>query len=259
MPPWRGRLVAGDVLEQRDERLAALPGATAAGRPRRGRPGRADRTALVDRVHGVTVEVVASGCGVGVEVGAQAAGGVVGDPGVQVGGPVAAAADGEPGRRGRAAFLGEESLVVGFLGDVGGQVLQQSGPVDPQLPGSQGGGLGHDQGLGLRLQVVTQISWEGVEGVGDHPDLGQVQVARGEGVGDAGPASVEGARPARRGVVGSRGCRGCGAASQWAVDRSPVSMAMSSAAARTRSCWAWARPMTRDQPVRASCFSAVVR
>lgn len=48
-------------------------------------------------------------------------------------------------------------------------------------------------------------------------------------------------------------------ASHAAVDRSPVSSAMSSAAARTRNRSASARAISRDRPTSNSLFSPVVR
>ena len=107
----------------------------------------------------LVVLVVAAGGGEGGQEGAQQAGGQVGDAGVQVGGAVAAAAQGQPGRRGGSAFLVEEPLVVGFFGDVGGQVLQDAGPEGPQLPRPELVGLLHQQGLGLGDEVVAEVLW----------------------------------------------------------------------------------------------------
>src|SRR6185436_6994899 len=96
---------------------------------------------------------VAAGGGEGGQVGAQQAGGEVGDPGVQVGGPVATLAQGRPGGRVGAAFLVQEPLVVGVFGDVGGQVFQHPVTEDRQLTRTQAGGLGDQVGLGLGDEV----------------------------------------------------------------------------------------------------------
>ncbi len=249
-PAVPGQAGGGDVLQQRDERLAALPGDRELGDVVRCGGRQAARTASPPCPR-VAVEVVASGCGVGVEVGAQAAGGVVGDPGVQVRGPVAAAADGEPGRRRRAAFLGEQSPVVGFLGDVGGQVLQQPGPVDPQLRGSQGGGL-----LTIRVSALARRSSPRSAGRASRASVITRTWARFRS-----PAAKASATPVQRRSRASAsaawrrtvpGLSRVWVASQCAVDRSPVCSAMSSAAARTRSCRAEA------VRVRASRGSRVV-
>ena len=52
-------------------------------------------------------------------------GDVVGDPGGQVGGSVTSGSEAELGGGVGAAFLGEQALVVGLVGDVGGDGFQQ--------------------------------------------------------------------------------------------------------------------------------------
>ena len=105
----------------------------------------------------LAVLVVAAGGGEGRQEGAQQAGGQVGDAGVEVGGAVAAAAEGKPGRRGGSAFLGRGSLVVGFFGDVGGQVFQDAGPEGPQLPWPELSASVDQQRLGLGEEVLAEI------------------------------------------------------------------------------------------------------
>ena len=155
LPPWRGR---SDLRIRSRRATNAMPCWRAIGRfansssTRRCEPER-----RLDRL--VVPVVVAAGCGEGGQEGAQQAGGQVGDAGVQVGGAVAAAAQGQPGHRGGAAFLVEEPLVVGVLGDVGGQVLQDAGPEGPQLPRPELVGLGDQQRLGLGQQVLAEVLW----------------------------------------------------------------------------------------------------
>ena len=116
---------------------------------------------------------------------------MVGDPGVEVGGAVAAGAEEELGRGLGAALGGEELVVLGVLGDVGGEVFEHSGSEHLQLAGPELGGFGDEQRLGLGQQVITEVGGQGLEGVGDHAGLGEVDLPGGERGGGLGPPLVE--------------------------------------------------------------------
>ena len=105
--------------------------------------------------------------------------------------PVAAGAQAQPGDRDGAAFRLQQPLVLGLVGDVGGQELQQPGPIDPELAQAEVVGLVEDQPLRLLESLGAEVGGEGVEGLGDHPHLGQVHPARRERRLHLGPGGVE--------------------------------------------------------------------
>jgi hypothetical protein len=177
VPPWRGSASVGMFSSRA---VKAMPRCRFEGQPG-------------DLVHlcpgtgagagagaGVGVEVAAAGCGDGVEVGGQAAGDVVGDAGVEVGGPVAAGPEGEPGGGVGAGLGGQERLVLGLVGGLGGEVVQDAGSEDPQLAGSEVAGFFDEEGFGFGEQVVAEVGRERVEGFDDHAGLGQVDGSGGE-------------------------------------------------------------------------------
>ena len=114
-------------------------------------------TALHGKLHEVVVVGGPARVGDGVGVGTEPAGDVVGDAGVDVGGAVATASERQPGRRLGACFLGLQSAELGFVGDVGGEVVQQAAAQVAQLAGAELAGLLQQVGLGLGQQAVTQI------------------------------------------------------------------------------------------------------
>jgi len=116
---------------------------------------------------------------------------VVGDPGVDVGGPVAAGPEGQSGGGVRPALLLEQSLVLGLVGDLGGQVFEHPSAQHPQLLRPEGRGLLDQVGLRLAPQVVTQTRRQRVESLHDHPGLRDVHRAGGQGVADHAPARVQ--------------------------------------------------------------------
>ena len=207
VPPWVGQAGVGEVLQERHERLP-----TAAG----------DRQ-CVD----LTERGAARG-GVGVQVGAEPVGDVVGDAGVEVGGPVTARSEVQPRRGLGPGLLGEQPLVLGLVGDLGSQVLEDTTAEVTQLPRPEHRGLFDQVRLGLDDQVVTQVVGQRVQRLHDHPRLGQVHVAGTQRVGRSGSTATRGRQPTpacRRTVPWlSR----VWVANQAAVDRSPVASAMSS-------------------------------
>ena len=92
-------------------------------------------------------------------------------------------------------------------------------------------GLVDQVGLGLHDQVVTQVFRQGIHGLDDRPRLGQVQNAGRQPVGSPGPPRLKRRSQRRRDGERSQALSRVWWASQVAVDRSPVSSAMSS-----RSC-----------------------
>ena len=131
LPAVAGQVGLEDPFEEGDQRDAVLTGQR--------EPGELVASELLGPRGPFGVLVAAAGGGEGGQVGAQQAGGEVGDPGVQVGGPVAAAAQGRPGGRGGSSFLVQEPLVVGLFGDVGGQVFEHPVTQDRQLTRTQSG------------------------------------------------------------------------------------------------------------------------
>ena len=158
----------GDVLQERHERLATSAG---------------------DRQRVDLTEWGASWRGVGVQVGPQPVRDMVGDAGVEVGRPVTTGSEVEPGRRLGAGLLGEQPLVLGLVGDLGGEVFEDTAAEVAQLPRPEHLGLLDQVGLGLDDQVVTQVVGQRVQRLDDHPRLGQVQIT--------GTQSVGGPRPPR--------------------------------------------------------------
>ena len=118
-----GQAGVGEVLEQGAERLASASG-----------DGQG-----VDLAQ--PLECHPAWGGVGVEVGAEPVGDVVGEPGEQVGGSVAAGLEGEFGGGVGAALLGDQPFVLGLVGDVGGDGFEQPVAEAAQLAGPERGGL----------------------------------------------------------------------------------------------------------------------
>ena len=149
---------------------------------------------------------------------------MVGDPGVQVGGPVAAVAAGRAGwRRGRGV---RRRAGVGTRPRrrCRGRGTRAPGPKTRQLAGSEARRpRSTSSGLGLDPEVVAEVLGQGVERVGDHLGLRQVQVAGGEGVGGLGPALVERGRQRRVAAYGAVGVCASGrpARSRWTGHRWP--------------------------------------
>ena len=161
----------GEVLQERHERLATTPGDRQLRRPHR------------------------VGCGVVRcrRPGRSAAGWRRGrGSGVEVGGPVTAGSEVQPRRGLGPGLLGEQPLVLGLVGDLGGEVLEDTAAEVAQLPRPEHPGLLDQVGLGLDDQVVTQVVGERVQRLDDHPGLGQVQVAGTQRVGGLVPLRPEG-------------------------------------------------------------------
>ena len=63
----------------------------------------------------------------------------------------------QTGRGLGAGLLGEQPLVLGLVGDLGSEVLEDPAAEVPQLPRPERPGLLDQVGLGLHDQVVTQV------------------------------------------------------------------------------------------------------
>ena len=156
-----------------------------------------------------------------------------------------------------AAFLGDQPFVLGLVGDVGRDGLEQPVAEPAQLAGSELGGLLDQVRLALEPQVGVEVGGQVLERVDDDVGLGHVDPALGQSSGDDPARLVDRVgEPGRseHGAVGSRVV----SASQAAVDRAPVSTAMSSAAARTRSLRDSIRDDSLVSSMRADCFCSVV-
>ena len=75
---------------------------------------------------------------------------------MEVGGPVTTRLERHPGRGLGPGLLGQQALVLGLVGDLGGEVLENPAAQVAQLPGPEHRCLLDQVGLGLDDQVVTQ-------------------------------------------------------------------------------------------------------
>ncbi len=174
VPPCRGRPECGQVLQHRAERLSPPP------RQRQ----------FLD-----LAETLAARGGVAVEVGPEPVGDVVGDPGVQVARAVAAASQEQLGGGLGTLLLGEQLLVLGLLGDVGGEVFQHSRSEHLQLARPELGGFGDQQCLGLGQHVLAEVGGQRLQGLCDDAGLGQVHLpGRERGRGPAPPPIEHGSK-----------------------------------------------------------------
>jgi hypothetical protein len=182
----------------------------------------------------------------------------VGDPGVQVGRPVTSGLERQPGCGACPGVLGHQPLVLGLVGDLRGEVLEDPAAEVAQLAGAELLGLLDEVHLGLDHQVVTEVGRQGFQGLDDHSRLRQVHVTRTQRLGGPGPPRPEG-RSQRR-VPAYRPVRLPRLVRQPRRGR-PVTglLGESSEAARTRSRSASARLITREIRSRSSCFSSTVR
>jgi len=112
---------------------------------------------------------------------------VVGDAGVEVGGPVTSRLERQTRRSLRAGLFGEQPLIVGLVGDLRGEVLEDPTAEVAQLPRPEHRSLLDQVGLGLHDEVVTQLVGKLVQRLDDHPGLGHVHVTDTEGVRSLGP------------------------------------------------------------------------
>ena len=257
LPPWRGR----SLLRMRSRRATnAMPCWRASGQVGElvlGRRGEGPER----RLDGLLVlQVSAAGGGEGGQVGAQQAGGEVGDAGVQVGGPVAAACGGSPGWRRRRGVRGR--------GAAGSRLPRRS-----RGPGTPGSGtrrcsapVGPRWSASVSIRVSALASRSSPRSLGsaarasvDDAGLGQVQGAGGERGGGLGPALVECLRRAWRRHGPGRGHRGWRwpTRTRWCGRRWPRRCRRRWPG--RRSCSAWARAITRASPTSRSCFSPIVR
>ena len=178
---------------------------------------------------------------------------------MEVGRPVTAGSEVEPGRRLGAGLLGEQPLVRGLVGDLGGEVLEDTAAEVPQLsrperPGPARPGRPRPSRAGRhpgRREAPRRLRRPPGPGPGSHR---RHQAPRRSAFHfdprDAANAAC------RRTVPWLSRVR---VANQVAVDRSPVESAMSSEAASTRSRSASARLINREIRSRSSCFSSTVR
>ncbi len=157
-----------------------------------------------------------------------------------------------------AAFLGDQPFVLGLVGDVGGDGLEQPVAEATELAGSELGGLLDQVLLALEPQLGVEVGGQVVERGDDDVGLGDVDPALGQSSADdagSGSSTASASRADRSTVPWwSRVV----SASQAAVDRAPVSTAMSSAAARTRSLRDSTREDSLVSSMRADCFCSVV-
>jgi hypothetical protein len=183
---------------------------------------------------------------------------VVGDPGVDVGGPVTAGPEGQPGGGVGAGLLGQQPLVLGLVGDLGGQVCEHPTAEHAQLAGPEGLGLLDQVGLRLDPQVVTEIrgSASRASTITRACARFNVPAARVSPTSRHRVSRASASAAARRTELwASR----VWSANHAAADRAPVTSAMSPDAASTRIRSASARAMTRDSRTSAPCFSSVLR
>ena len=162
-----GEAGVGQVLQERAERLTAAPG---------------------DREGVDVAERRTPRRSEGLEVGAEPGRDVVGQPGVEVGGPVTARRERQSRLGPCAAFLGEQPLVGGLVGDLGGQMLQDPAAQPAQLARTERLGLDDQVGLRLDPQVVTQVGGQRVQRLDQHPGLSHVHRTRAQRVSHPGPA-----------------------------------------------------------------------
>ena len=99
---------------------------------------------------------------------------MVGDSGEQVGGAVSARFEGELGGGVGAAFLGEESFVLGVVGDVGGDGFKEPVAEAAQFAGPEPGGLFDQVRLTVEPQLGVEVGGEVVEGGEDDVGLGEL-------------------------------------------------------------------------------------
>ena len=118
-----------------------------------------------------------AGVGVGLEVGREPGGGVVGDETGDAGGAVAEAAHAQPGGVGRMGFEGGEAGGFGCFGDLGSDDVEDPAPDPAELLGSELGSPGDQVDLRRGDGVGVDRAGERVEGAVDDVGLRQCRLA----------------------------------------------------------------------------------